>query len=101
MIALLLLIPIFFCLGSFLNCMAYRLVHLQHPRTSRSCCPVCKQIIAWYDLVPVISWIFLRARCRRCAAPISFLYPLIKLQWNTFLVTEFFLLRLLSPFALI
>ncbi|OGB97576.1 hypothetical protein A3F06_03530 [candidate division TM6 bacterium RIFCSPHIGHO2_12_FULL_36_22] len=79
MIALLLLIPIFFCLGSFLNCMAYRLVHLQHPRTSRSCCPVCKQIIAWYDLIPVISWIFLRARCRRCAAPISFLYPLIEL----------------------
>ncbi|HJM69177.1 MAG TPA: prepilin peptidase [Candidatus Babeliales bacterium] len=79
MIALLLLIPIFLCLGSFLNCMAYRLVHPQHPRTPRSCCPYCHQTIVWYDLIPVLSWIFLRARCRRCAAPISFLYPLIEL----------------------
>ena len=45
----------------------------------RSFCPACKTTIAWYDLVPVLSWVLLRAQCRRCKVSISWLYPFIEL----------------------
>lgn len=45
----------------------------------RSACPLCGTTLAWYDLIPVFSWIFLRGSCRYCKGPISFLYPFIEL----------------------
>ncbi|MBA2307429.1 prepilin peptidase [Candidatus Dependentiae bacterium] len=44
----------------------------------RSYCPRCRRPIARYDLIPVISWIFLRGLCRSCKEPISILYPFIE-----------------------
>ena len=73
---------LFLCWGSFLNVMAYRILYgvpFFGPNSARSRCPHCKQVIAWYDLIPVVSWLLLRARCRWCTAPISWLYPLIEL----------------------
>jgi len=46
---------------------------------SRSFCPKCKKIIAWYDNIPIISWIILKAKCRNCKGTISALYPFIEL----------------------
>jgi leader peptidase (prepilin peptidase)/N-methyltransferase len=43
-------------------------------------CPRCGQAIAWYDNVPVVSFVLLRARCRSCQGPISWRYPLIELM---------------------
>lgn len=45
----------------------------------RSACPSCNTTLKPRDLVPVLSWIFLRARCRTCHAPISVQYPLVEL----------------------
>lgn len=45
----------------------------------RSQCPKCKARIAWYDLIPVLSWIILGRKCRRCRQPISWLYPAIEI----------------------
>jgi leader peptidase (prepilin peptidase) / N-methyltransferase len=45
---------------------------------SRSHCPKCKNTIAWYDNIPLLSWLLLRARCRHCATRISFRYPLVE-----------------------
>lgn len=42
-------------------------------------CPHCKHVLAWYDLIPVFSWLFLKARCRYCKKPISPQYPLVEL----------------------
>ena len=42
-------------------------------------CPACGSGIRWYDNVPVLSWLILRARCRDCGTPISSLYPTIEL----------------------
>lgn len=69
----------FLCWGSFLNVIAYRLLFDIPFLKKRSECPWCHTIIAWYDLVPVISWIVLSRRCRTCKKPISWLYPLIEL----------------------
>lgn len=70
---------IFLCWGSFLNFIAYRLIFHKSFFTAKSYCPHCKQSIAWYDLIPVVSWIILKAHCRQCKKTISWLYPFIEL----------------------
>lgn len=67
------------CWGSFLNVVAYRIAFERPFLTARSMCPLCGQVIAWYDNLPVISWFLLRGRCRHCHKPISFLYLLFEL----------------------
>src|SRR5690348_4526780 len=46
--------------------------------TPPSTCPRCKQPIAWRDNIPVVSWLLLKGRCRRCGEPISRQYPIIE-----------------------
>ena len=75
-----LILPIitFLCWGSFLNVCAYRII-MGGSLWSRSACPHCATHIAWYDLIPVISWLALNGKCRSCKQPISILYPFIEL----------------------
>ncbi len=65
--------------GSFLNVCIYRLPLGVSVVTPRSACPKCKQGIALYDNMPVLSWLILRGRCRHCKARISPRYLLIEL----------------------
>jgi len=87
--------------GSFLNVVAYRIIHDQPFFAPRSVCPFCDRMIAWYDNIPVLSWLLLRARCRWCRHPISSLYPFIELT-TAVAVTMLFLVFhpafLLEPF---
>lgn len=48
--------------------------------TGRSLCPQCHHTLAWYDLIPLFSWLTLRGRCRYCKRSISWEYPLIELS---------------------
>ena len=66
-------------LGSFLNVCAIRWAQDESVISPRSACPGCGNEIAWYDNIPVLSWILLRARCRRCGEWISVQYPLVEL----------------------
>ncbi len=75
---LILLIPLFLCWGSFLNVVAYRLIQSKD-LFHRSRCIHCKNIIAWYDNIPLLSYLVLRGKCRRCSKQISWLYPAIEL----------------------
>lgn len=65
-------------IGSFLNVVIARLPEGRSLWAPRSACPSCGSPIAWYDNVPIISFLALRGRCRACAAPISWRYPLIE-----------------------
>lgn len=65
--------------GSFLNVCIARWPHDQSVVRPRSRCPGCGNGIAWYDNVPVFSWLVLRGRCRHCRAGISWQYPLVEL----------------------
>jgi leader peptidase (prepilin peptidase)/N-methyltransferase len=65
--------------GSFLNFIAYRLVNGFSIFDKRSICTKCFNIILPKDLIPIISWLFLKGRCRFCNSNISILYPLIEL----------------------
>jgi leader peptidase (prepilin peptidase) / N-methyltransferase len=67
------------CIGSFLNVCITRWPEGLSVVKPRSRCPRCNAGIAWYDNVPVLSWLLLRGRCRGCALPISPLYPSIEL----------------------
>lgn len=66
-------------LGSFLNVCIARWPAEQSVIRPRSRCPRCEQPIAWYDNIPLVSWVLLRAKCRGCGLPISAQYPLIEL----------------------
>jgi leader peptidase (prepilin peptidase) / N-methyltransferase len=66
------------CLGSFLNVVIYRLPHELSIVSPGSHCPQCKQPVAPYDNIPLLSFLFLRGRCRHCGARISFRYPAIE-----------------------
>lgn len=69
----------FACWGSFLNVLAYRLIRSEDIIFSRSHCPYCLHTIYWYDNIPIISWLLLKAKCRHCNNTISALYPFIEL----------------------
>ena len=110
------------CVGSFINVVVWRLPRmLQHEADSaarehlglpvpdrtrfdlshpRSHCPHCKATLGARDLVPVASWIALRARCRRCAVPISVRYPLVELACGALSVVTVAVLGV-TPMALV
>jgi len=62
-------------IGSFLNVCIGRLPAGESVVSPGSRCPSCRVAIAWYDNVPVVSYLVLRGRCRACRARISFRYP--------------------------
>lgn len=80
------------CFGSFDNALVWRLHELSKPKKQRvasdaelsisrgrSMCPDCQHSLAWYDLVPVVSWLSVGGRCRYCHKPIAIQYPLVEL----------------------
>ncbi len=65
-------------IGSFINCLVYRLHIKKSFIHGRSFCPHCKHQLAWYDNLPLISYIFLKGKCRYCKKTISIQYPLVE-----------------------
>lgn len=77
--------------GSFVNALVWRLREKDKKRPKfpkkelsilkgRSLCPSCGYHLAWYDLIPVVSWLSLNGKCRYCKKPISVQYPLVELS---------------------
>lgn len=64
-------------IGSFLNVVVYRL-ELAESLLGRSHCPNCQKQIRWYDNIPLLSFVLLRAQCRDCEGKISWQYPLVE-----------------------
>ena len=66
-------------IGSFLNVCIYRWPRDLSVIRPRSACVVCEYPIPWYDNIPVLSYLMLRGRCRKCQAPIHWRYPVVEL----------------------
>ena len=66
-------------IGSFLNVCIFRIPAKESIIKPPSQCPYCHHPIRFYDNIPIISFLILRARCRDCAAKISWRYPLVEL----------------------
>ena len=77
--------------GSFLNCAAWRAVHGGSVLRGRSRCPDCGHVLGAADLVPVLSWLLLRGKCRWCGRPVPARYLLTELGFA--LVSVLCLLR--------
>ena len=65
--------------GSFLNVCIYRLPRRESVVWPASRCTACNRGLAWFENVPVVSWLALRGRCRTCGTPISPMYPIVEL----------------------
>lgn len=75
--------------GSFLNVCIVRLPNEESLVRPRSKCPKCGEMVAWYDNIPVLSWLILRGKCRHCKNPISIQYPLVELAVGAIWVGAF------------
>lgn len=92
--------------GSFINVVVYRLpAQIINPEHSisvwrpRSHCVACKQVLGWRDILPVVSWLLLRGRCRFCQCAISARYPGVEIASALFCLTMIVLLPVDRPLA--
>ena len=83
-------------IGSFLNCVIYRLAlpnfslkNLGGLR-NRSYCPYCQHQLSFWDLIPVLSFIILRGKCRYCQNKISLQYPLVEIATGILFLLIFY-----------
>lgn len=78
------------CIGSFLNVCIYRIPENKSIITPGSFCPVCRQSIPFYCNIPILSYLFLKGRCKSCHNPISIRYPFIEILTGIFAVLLFY-----------
>lgn len=79
------------CMGSFLNCVSWRIVRGESFIKGRSRCTSCGHELGFWDLIPVISWLALGGKCRYCGAKVSARYPLTETAFG--IITMLCLLR--------
>lgn len=77
-------------IGSFLNVCIYRIPKQENIVTARSHCMNCGYQLKWYDLIPILSYIYLKGRCRKCKDKISIQYPMIELLNGILYITVFY-----------
>lgn len=77
------------CMGSFLNCLAWRMTHGESVLRGRSHCTSCGHELAARDLVPVLSWVATKGTCRYCGAHVSMRYPATELLCGVAYATIF------------
>jgi len=77
--------------GSFLNVVIYRFDDWLSILKGRSHCPHCQQTLAWFDLMPLVSFLALRGRCRYCQRPISWQYPAVEIATAILLAAGYWL----------
>lgn len=86
--------------GSFLNCLIWRLFK-EESLLGRSYCPNCHHKISWYDNIPLLSFLFLQGSCRHCKKKISWQYPAIELVSALLFVAVYYFLPSLEPLSLV
>ncbi|CAB1059642.1 Leader peptidase (Prepilin peptidase) (EC / N-methyltransferase (EC [Olavius sp. associated proteobacterium Delta 1] len=77
------------CIGSFLNVCIYRIPASQSIAHPRSKCQKCDNIVAFYDNIPVFSFLWLKGRCRHCGTKIGLRYPTVELLGGLFALATF------------
>ncbi len=78
------------CIGSFLNVLIFRWHENKSPLRGRSQCPDCHKTLRWFELIPVLSFLLQKGRCRHCQKQISWQYPLVEIATAILFVLVFF-----------
>lgn len=98
----LILVILGLCFGSFVNALVWRLHEQAKSKKAReqrqlsilrgrSMCPDCKHELGVNDLIPVVSWLWLRGKCRYCHQPISWQYPLVEASMALLFIVSYWL----------
>ena len=66
------------CVGSFLNVLIYRIPREEEFVRTPSHCMTCGHQLKWYELVPVLSWLAQKGKCRSCGVELSAQYPIVE-----------------------
>ena len=82
------------CVGSFLGVVLYRLRRNRSALKGRSVCDHCRKQIAWYDNIPLLSFLLLGGKCRYCRRPINPEYPVMELLVGAQFVWVYWLLKI-------
>ena len=85
-------------IGSFLNVVILRLPENKSIVFPPSRCPKCQTLIAWYDNLPILSYLLLRGKCRACRATISLQYPMVELSMALFTAALYYKLSISFEF---
>lgn len=89
-------------LGSFLNNLALRLEKNEDFLFSRSKCPFCGKILTWKELIPILSFLFQKGKCKGCSAKISLRYPLVEILTGLWVfLLAFSLKTVFTPFSIL
>ena len=82
--------------GSFLNVLADRLPKGKSPIKGRSHCDKCRKTLKWFDLIPLLSFISLKGKCRYCFTPLSFYYPIVELATGVIFALTFYFFGIMN-----
>ena len=66
------------CVGSFCNVLIYRIPKGEEFVRTHSHCMTCGHVLAWYELIPLVSWLVQKGKCRSCGASLSPQYPIVE-----------------------
>ena len=99
-------LPIFFgflglIVGSFLNVIIYRVPNGLSIVWPRSHCPGCGQVLKPLELIPVISFLLLRGKCRKCQIPLSWRYPSVEILTGVLFILVFFFRSERTPIGIL
>jgi len=91
------------CAASFINAASIRYTEGESFIKGRSKCPRCEKPLRWFELIPVISWILILGKCRKCKEPVSPRYLLVELfgAFASATVSIWFGLSLMTPLAIV
>lgn len=90
--------------GSFANVCIYRMPRNMSVIKPNSHCTNCNAFIKWYDNIPILSYIFLKGKCRKCRSKIPIKYPLVEFSCGVLFVSMYYLygfVFMLIPFCLL
>lgn len=86
--------------GSFLNVVIYRYDDWRAIVFKSSHCRDCQQQLRWYDLIPLLSYLSLRGKCRYCQQPIAWQYPIVELTTGFLILAGYYLIFIAQQFEL-
>ena len=86
--------------GSFYNVVGLRLPDGESIIKPGSHCPKCNHKLSWYENIPVLSYIFLKGKCKNCKQKISFIYPAIELLTGVLFTASYIIFGLTYEFAI-
>lgn len=85
------------CVGSFMNVVIFRLPAGQSVISPPSRCPICGNRLSWGENFPILGWLFLRGKCKRCRSPISSQYMIVELLMATLFAAMYLMFYVPTP----